>query len=357
MSEWYLEEDELDDVQHAVYDLPTDQDILVEGSAGSGKTLLALHRAHKLHEDGENFKFLVFTNALKQFIRKGIEELGLPEDCITTEGRWHGGRTGHLVVDEVQDFDKRDIERFKDSCDHLHLFGDSYQQIYEDFRQTTTFDEIEKIMGGQIRKRLLRFNYRLPKNIAKVAVSTRHWQGQLPDADQSGRDFVENCKNEGESYAYHKSFESEEGELKFLGKYVNSESQSRKVAILVPYNRMVKKTYEYLNSLDIHCEVRYKREDEGEGGQEEGDDHVDTLDFSTSNIKILTWHSSKGLQFESVILPFMKGMGKDAITDFGWIEAAYVALTRSYRNLMITYEGVRTAFLKTADEEILKKYQ
>ena len=48
----------------------------------------------------------------------------------------------------------------------------------------------------------------------------------------------------------------------------------------------------------------------------------------------MTYHSAKGLQFETVIIPFFKGARN---TDER--KALYVAMTRTYRNLYILYEG------------------
>ena len=48
----------------------------------------------------------------------------------------------------------------------------------------------------------------------------------------------------------------------------------------------------------------------------------------------MTYHSAKGLQFETVIIPFFKGARN---TDER--KALYVAMTRTYRNLYILCEG------------------
>ena len=72
------------------------------------------------------------------------------------------------------------------------------------------------------------------------------------------------------------------------------------------------------------------------------DDKVDfrnsknNLDFSTTNPKVMTYHSAKGLQFEAVILPYI-----DSFIDDGGDnrKALYVAMSRTYRYLYIMYSG------------------
>ena len=56
--------------------------------------------------------------------------------------------------------------------------------------------------------------------------------------------------------------------------------------------------YKRLKELDVPCEMKY---------DDPKDFHksVDTLDMSTSNPKIMTFHSAKGLQFETIFIPWI----------------------------------------------------
>ena len=402
--------------------------------------------------EGENFRFVVYTNALMKFISKGIEELGLPSDCLMTAKQWKKGeksKVDHLVVDEVQDFQEEEIKEFKEASKYLHLFGDTFQQIYKQWKTTINYEVIEKIT--ELRTKRLVFNYRLPRNIAKVAISTRSWQMHKEDASSSAEEFVKNCRNKGESYPWQKSFDSEgsrrvpneckaqattsSAELDFVAKYVEEERKTCTTAVLLPLNAYVKFLYEDFSSRGIDCEVKYSNKSvkmaaystsdskvlvsggtnytvadtvvlsggsgsgatasitavdagtgaitgfkvaaEGTGYNSSplvsitsisgagasislplGDneqDGVNTIDFDTDNLKLLTYHSSKGLQFESVVMPFM--------TDRTWpfsskgsIESIFVAMSRAYRNLMITFTGHRIPWLKYAPEDLLKGY-
>ena len=70
------------------------------------------------------------------------------------------------------------------------------------------------------------------------------------------------------------------------------------VAILVPHNEMVKIVGEYLSDLNINFEQKYSDKRDYFNNKE-------NLDFSTTNLKVMTYHSAKGLQFETVFLPMI----------------------------------------------------
>ena len=76
----------------------------------------------------------------------------------------------------------------------------------------------------------------------------------------------------------------------------------------------------------------------------------DTLNFKTEHPKLMTYHSAKGLQFETVIIPFYKGARN---TDEK--KALYVAMTRTYRNLYILYEDTLLYPLSNVPERLYVK--
>lgn len=76
----------------------------------------------------------------------------------------------------------------------------------------------------------------------------------------------------------------------------------------------------------------------------------DTLNFKTEHPKLMTYHSAKGLQFETVIIPFYNGARN---TDEK--KALYVAMTRTYRNLYVLYDGKLQEPLKSVPERLYKK--
>ena len=132
-------------------------------------------------------------------------------------------------------------------------------------------------------------------------------------------------------------YKSTEKELPYLLRFVDEKSQieamvniiekkkMKNVGILLPNNDCVMSLIKSFSDIGFDCEYKYKT---GDVSTE------DNLDFRTNKPKVMTYHSAKGLQFETVILPFYEG----AISK-NRRKALYVAMTRSYRFLYIMYSG------------------
>ena len=73
----------------------------------------------------------------------------------------------------------------------------------------------------------------------------------------------------------------------------------------------------------------------------------DSLNFRSENPKLMTYHSAKGLQFETVILPMFVEAKSQAAR-----KALYVAMTRTYRNLYVMYTGKLGAPLSNVPDHL-----
>ena len=82
-----------------------------------------------------------------------------------------------------------------------------------------------------------------------------------------------------------------------------------------------------LTSLEVNYEQQYRDKEDFRNSK-------DNLDFNTSNLKLITYHSAKGLQFETVFLPLLETSDIEAKR-----KALYVAMTRTYKQLYIMYSG------------------
>ena len=108
------------------------------------------------------------------------------------------------------------------------------------------------------------------------------------------------------------------------------------VSILLPRNDDVRRVYDKLTELGLNCEKKVGR--------------AMDLDFSTTNPKIMTYHSAKGLQFEAVFLPFVE---KYPVADTELDrKKLYVAMTRTYRYLYVMYSGSLPAPLLNVDTSL-----
>jgi len=75
-----------DTSQQEVLKVAINQNLIVKGAAGSGKTNMAIYRANQAGDNG--FVIVVYTVALKKMVRYGLSELGLDKDRVVHEWSW-----------------------------------------------------------------------------------------------------------------------------------------------------------------------------------------------------------------------------------------------------------------------------
>lgn len=106
---WWKNLGDLDDDQKKAIALDDDQDHLIVGPPGCGKTNLLLLRASYLYAKGvANIKVLAFGRVLREFISAGTEHYPFAADKVQTFARWAYevlGANG-IQVEESDDFDQ-----------------------------------------------------------------------------------------------------------------------------------------------------------------------------------------------------------------------------------------------------------
>lgn len=336
---WLVDPAELDEFQREILDLSLDDSYVISGCAGSGKTILALHRANaiRIQALAENehasasFTMVVYTKTLKDFIRAGIVDLGIDIRQVIHNHKWDGSPVDYIVIDEVQDFNPDDVDIFFGvKGKSIMMYGDSNQQLYHDRLSLST--EAIAARLGLPQKELLR-NYRLPKAIAAFAA----YVGD--DAALESK-----CVKPGAEKPRLKKFNSWQEELDFIMNEIKTRNYGD-VAILLPFNnverarhrnahRNVESVKAYFDSKSFNHEAKMS---DDEGG-------VYDLDFDSELPKVMPFHSSKGLQFETVFIPFCDYPCHDGWFIERYKNALYVALTRTYRNLYLTYSGNLSPF-------------
>ncbi len=314
---FYIKESELDDYQVLVLQKKADKPVVVKGCAGSGKSLIALHRVKQIQKKNVGtFYFILFTNTLKQYMKDGIHELELDSSRVVNYDEWKvlpQKKADFIIVDEVQDFSEDIIMQFQSSAlKALSLFGDSAQQIYS-FRlaKPLSMEDIASITS--IPSNELSFNHRLPKKIARFAEL-------ISDSDDI---LADRCRNEGNELPKILEFNNLIEQLDKIIEIVNNR-QLDDVGILFQLNKDVKKAKEYFDFKNFQVEAKFNN-------------NMD-LDFSNQLPKLTTYHSSKGLQFESVFIPDCENLFDDNKN------ALYVAITRSYQSLFIMHSGALSKF-------------
>ena len=316
---FFVRETELDDYQRLIINKRTNNSFIVKGCAGSGKSILALWKAKQIQDEGlGSCQVIVLTKALKQYMADGINQIGLDSNMVDYHWYWekmkHSPMADYIIVDEAQDFSKEDILKFKSRARKaLLLYGDSAQQLYAFIpeKRTLSMEEMSVITGFPTEQ--LVYNHRLPKKVARVA--------QIICAEND--DLETRCLNEGTEKPKIFQFNSFEEQLDMVSQVIKNRNL-QDVGILLKSNSDVEKAYNYLRKKGVNVEAKM--------GQE-----MD-LNFKSDNPKIMTYHSSKGLQFETVFIPecyCSKPEDRNPL---------YVAMTRTYNSLYIMYSNTLSSF-------------
>lgn len=80
------------DEQVPVLNLPTDRNCVVLGPPGSGKTILALHRAARLKKEGREVLVLTYNRLLSIYLQEALDAIGLDH---------YAAQTYHSLVDII----------------------------------------------------------------------------------------------------------------------------------------------------------------------------------------------------------------------------------------------------------------
>lgn len=239
----------------------------------------------------------------------------------------------YLIIDEAQDFNISDYRSkiIPHKGKSLSLFGDSVQQMNY---KGSSIDDIANVLN--YKRFNLKYNYRLPKSIAKMAQ-------QLQDVKV---DLLTNNLKDGGNSDYPNypkptitKYSSKEKELEGIVNRIKMEDLDD-VAILLPNETDVREVNKYLNDCGIKTQVHYRT------GKVVPFHTINTLDFSNNDLPcILTYYAAKGSEFDNVFVPFANEANGCTRNSF------YVACTRSSRSLYISYAGKRISYLNNVSPD------
>ena len=316
---FYVKDSELDDYQRKIINKRTDNSFIVKGCAGSGKSILALWKAKQIQNEGRGtYQFIVFTKALMQYMSDGVKQVGINSNNVDYHWRWEISKgspsADYIIVDEAQDFSKEDILKFKSKAKKaLLLYGDSAQQLYKFLqdKNPVSMEDIAVITGFPTEQ--LVFNHRLPKEVARLAEYISSTKDDLEDR----------CKFEAGERPKILEYNSMNDQLDAIAEIIKNRN-FEDVGIFFRLNSEVERAYKFFKDKGLNVEAKF--------------DRTIDLNFNSDNPKLMTYHSSKGLQFESVFLP------ECSCSDNEDRNPLYVALTRTYQSLYIMHSGNLSTF-------------
>ena len=247
----------------------------------------------------------------------------------------------YLIVDEAQDFnvDDYNLKFIPKVNKSISLLGDSNQKM---IRDGSSIQQLQ-LAFPKYKKFDLKYNYRIPKSVAKVAQKIAETDLDL---------LSDNLKAGGNSDYPNfpkpviKKCNSREGEIKWIANMINNESLDD-VAILVQNKNDVQEVIRLLKNSGINeVQTHYRTSNTVPFHT------INTLDFSNYELPcILDYYAAKGSEFDNVFVPFANEGKVGKRNDF------FVACTRSARRLFISYHGTRTSFLDRVNSDDVVEYK
>jgi len=328
---------------------------LILGSPGSGKTMVALHRSRELADrfgfSPLHYRIFVYTKALKAYIRSGVDDLGLPDGCVLTFDQWcrefyqtHIGHTlpwadfgpdfksireeirkfvqngvpksiKFAVVDEGQDLDATAYEILTAVSEHLTVFMDSKQQLYE---HGAYLRDVLHALGLRKSDTTLLGAYRCTPYIVSMAAAF------IPDETERGQFLKQNVQKGARQQPFVHVADDHDGLKSHLIETLHSRVDTdERIGVLFPSKKLLHGVGKAL--LEAGIAVEFPPPAKGKPPEDKP-----AHDFATNRPKLLAYPSAKGLTFDSVLLPFFnRWRFRKELSDELLERWIFVAMTRA----------------------------
>ena len=354
---WLVPPTELTPEQQRAVQLPPTEHRAIVGGPGSGKTQVLLHRARYLRElkgsDPSRFRIFVFTNVLKEYIRTALRDLALPDSSVVTFDLWciqyhrsniqdrlpwnasahqpdfpavrqavlrHAIAQGKVLfdfvmVDEGQDLDEDSFALLTLISRHVTVCLDNKQQIYD---EGSSEAGILRRLG--IRKRNINLieAFRVCPYLVTVASAFI-----TDDAEREAfRNQTRQPQTERQTPLLFCADTFEQERAKLADMVRERQLKNDRIAILLPTNRQVFGFARGLTDVGLEVEVPEQR-----GRANPFPSH----DFGSDRPKLMSYHSAKGLTFDSVLIPRLVPTSFSHVPDERIERMLFVAITRATR--------------------------
>jgi superfamily I DNA/RNA helicase len=354
---WYVPFDKLGQKQLEVLNGITgqlDRPHWVQGFAGTGKTLVVTHlmeRVAKL-KPSSSICFVTFTHALKDLVSGGLQGAVARRVEIKTHTQYLRERQhyDYVFLDEVQDISPSDLVKIKGLAGNLYVAGDGDQRIYD---KGASEQEITAAVSPRTWKLLEIF--RLTKLLQQVA------QAILPRTK-----LIEGLHSSKDAEVTIRLMQHADSSSEAQWVWKEAKRRARPAdpsVILFP-------THEAIASFAVGVAAslsldeppcppkppKGKSRDYGPFNEFWDEEGVNLMYFGNNHgeltkgetepmVYLMTFHSSKGLDFRNVFIPGMRDgatiVSQRALENDTELDRRllFVAVTRSRENLFISYSG------------------
>lgn len=356
---WIIPENKLDEQQRDfVENVDINQrNVWIKGFPGSGKSVLLAYTIKKIRRQNPSASLVVvvFTHALITMFKAAFREMGENVEVITYFDFMSSSRRyDYILSDEVQDLTPSVLREMNSRGRHVIVAGDQNQSIYETAPRTNEATVSPSQINSLLNSREFSLNiiHRLTRSIigvvnkflphmnifsARVDASKISTQVRICNAQSSGEE-VEYILQEGER-AVNNGYTV--GVLIPTGKsiisFVNTALRKKGKPEWEPTtNRWGSIDFSALNSHLSRHGMPLQYVGNGTGNFSE----------NSRKIAVMTYHSSKGLDFDNVFIPFLNRNLFITYNEELSRTLFMVAMTRSRNNLYLTYNGMKHEYLQ-----------
>ncbi len=331
-----ISKDSLSPEQKEFLDKTSYMNHVVEGGPGTGKTCLAIMRARRLYPQSRVL-LLVYNRPLMMYLQSALQANTSWGFQVDTYHNWLstfysevfgcrypqterfnpvweeiepqlcslGKKYFQIIVDEGQDFPLPLIRCLRSLSEHMTVFIDSKQAMEQD---KTSSLEIAEILGTAVYK--LSTNYRSTEEITAFSNLFRQGEKVNPNKENKGRaPIIHYCNDYAE-------------QLTRIEQIIINNPQ-KEIGIIA--NRdSVRHLYEELTEAlgnQFHIQYYLSQQD-------------NNIDFDVSGVRVVTYGTMKGLEFDIVVLPrFTRVMSTgDEVADYNRL---HVATSRAKEKLYL----------------------
>jgi len=341
-----ISEEQLD-----IINLPTTKDWVIKGAPGTGKTVMAIYRAGQASQTskGKPVLMLVYNNPLMNFLSTAVQGNYFKNVKIATYHRWLndmyqeenwgavpkvnkddflwdaiarrmatiGKKYSHIIIDEAQDFPIELLQILKRISDHMTCFIDPNQVI-----KTGNTDTCEAIKTLCVEAPYtLTRNFRNTKPIRDLS-ALYCLNGKPAPSDIPGK-----------KPAIIKCSGGYDDQNAKMSKIINR-NKEKSIGIIVNPSALNSTFNAMQNSLSDDVKVQMHKPQTHH-----------RIDFDQPGVKILSYGTMKGLEFDVVLLPNFDQIKTqdDEVVDANRV---YVAMSRSVSELYLFYWNERPSYNK-----------
>lgn len=357
---WLVPENELDREQRKFLDtiMTNNDNEVIVGFPGSGKTILLLYAAKKMKDKNPDAKiiFIEFTHSLIKMLEAAIQELPYHDiKVVTYYDFWYNDDKKYdcIFCDEVQDIPKKALAKMRSQSKRVILAGDPNQSIYhtdpvwelppctrEGLTEVINPDSMPLSVIHRLSRYVInavdKFLPNMKITSGKVSMTKKHPKIRLWKAGTQAEEV-------------HAIMEDALGYIKV----------GESVGILLPTHRKIQKFANYVltdagkpiwnveydkNKNYDYSSLNRHFDENGIPMQYVANGYGDFIN-NDGKITLMSYHSSKGLDFDRVYLPFCNhAEGYSSYTD--WDSTLFmVAFTRSRGDMVISFSGMLNHFV------------